>query len=125
MLQYKELSENYDYTAPDGSEIRLLPAMKDGSCAHCLLPAGKTSSAVKHKTVEEIWYVLSGEGEIWQKASEECTVELLPEICVTIPLGNHFQFRNTGNEPLCILIFTMPPWPVDKEEAIPVTGHWQ
>ncbi|MCG3156423.1 MAG: hypothetical protein DKINENOH_03047 [bacterium] len=29
-----------------------------------------------------------------------------------IPLRTVFQFRNTGDGPQCILIVTMPPWPV-------------
>ena len=125
MLQYKKLSANYDYLAPDTSEIRLLPATSQGGCAHCLLPPGKASHAVKHKTVEEIWYVISGTGEMWQKSDEqECINKLDAGTSITIPTGNHFQFRNTGIEPLCILIVTMPPWP-GKEEAIPVDGYWK
>jgi len=30
-FETKELTEDYDYLAPDGSEIRLLPAMKRGA----------------------------------------------------------------------------------------------
>ncbi len=33
------------------------------------------------------------------------------------------QFRNTGDEDLCFVIVTMPPWP-GAEEARRVTDHW-
>jgi len=96
--------------------------MTGGGLAHCLLPPGKTSRAVRHKTVEEIWYVLEGEGEIW-RATE--TVEqidpLIKDCAVTIPASTRFQFRTTGHKPLKILIVTMPPWP-GAEEAEAVQG---
>jgi mannose-6-phosphate isomerase-like protein (cupin superfamily) len=64
-LQTDTLKENADYLAPDGSEIRLLPTMRGGGFCHCTLPAGKTSSPVTHRHVEEIWYVLRRAGEVW------------------------------------------------------------
>lgn len=61
----------------------------------------KNSRAVKHKTVEEIWYFLEGEGELWRKSSKtECVVKMEPNSALTIPVGCHFQFRNIGNVPL-------------------------
>jgi mannose-6-phosphate isomerase-like protein (cupin superfamily) len=114
-----------DYTAPDGSEIRLLPTMKGGGLCHCTLREGKTSSPVFHKTVEEIWCVLSGEGEMWRRRDDQEEIDRLrPGTALTIPAQTQFQFRNVGAEPLCILITTMPPWP-GPEEAVAVTGHWK
>ena len=115
MLKFniKPLPTHYDYLAPDQSEIRLLLNTKGGGLCHCTLPPGQTSTAVTHKTVDEIWYFLQGQGEVWRKQDdqEECvTVE--PGVCLTIPLGTHFQFRNTGEENLCFVIATMPPGPV-------------
>jgi len=111
------------YIAPDGSEIRLLPEMNGGGLAHCRLPLGRISKAVKHRTVEEIWFVLEGKGRIWLKQEGDGeVVELHWGISVTIPVGTKFQFRNDGDGPLNILIVTMPPWP--KPEAMPVEGVW-
>lgn len=125
LLETIPLPEKYNNLAPDSSEIRLLPRMQGGSLCHCTLPVGKTSSAVAHKTVEEIWYILEGEGEVWRKLGEQEEVTPVhPGISLTIPLGTHFQFRNTGSEPLCILITTMPPWPLVGEEAYSVPGKW-
>jgi mannose-6-phosphate isomerase-like protein (cupin superfamily) len=121
----KPLPNNYDYLAPDKSEIRLLPTIKDrGGLCHCTLPPGQISTAVTHKTVDEIWYFLQGQGEVWRKQGdrEEC-VAVTPGLCLTIPLGTHFQFRNTGNENLCFVITTMPPWP-GAAEAVEVEGKW-
>ncbi len=119
------LKTNYDYLAPDGSEIRLLAKINAGGFCHCTLPAGKTSAAVKHKTVEEIWYFLSGEGEMWQKeVNEGRPFRVMKGVSVNIPIGNSFQFRNIGAEPLCILIATLPNWP-GTDEAISVSGYWE
>ncbi len=119
------LGKNYDYLAPDGSEIRLLPDMNNGGMSHCTLPVGQTSDAVKHQTVEEIWYILSGRGEIWRKNDVEEQIQpLKSDVTVTIPVGTAFQFRNKGNDPLSIIIATMPPWP-GSQEAVKVEGFWK
>lgn len=123
-LQKVELKEEADYLAPDGSEIRLLPTMKGGGLCHCTLPPGKTSSPVAHHHIEEIWYVLEGEGEVWRKVSEtEEMVTVSAGTALTIPPHTAFQFRNTGSSPLRILIVTMPPWP-GADEAEQVEGVW-
>lgn len=125
----EKLQKNYDYIAPDGSEIRLLSKVNTGGFCHCTLPSGKVSIAVKHKTVEEIWYFLSGKGEMWLKeVNQGKPFKVESGYSVNIPLGNSFQFRNTGKEPLCILITTIPNWPGEEEgkmEAIPVEGFWK
>jgi mannose-6-phosphate isomerase-like protein (cupin superfamily) len=93
--------------------------------AHFELPPGQTSSAVTHRTVEEIWFVLSGHGEMWrQQEGQEEIVTLESGVCLTIPLGMHFQFRSFGDEALTALGVTMPPWP-GAGEAIVVQGKWE
>jgi len=121
----KQLAEHYDYLAPDGSEIRVLLGLSGGGLAHCTLPAGGVSRAVVHQTVEEIWYCLTGAGEVWREQGSHATVvSFRPGTCLTIPLGTRFQFRTVGPEPLSFLIATMPPWP-GEHEAQPVPGHWK
>jgi mannose-6-phosphate isomerase-like protein (cupin superfamily) len=113
-----------DAVAPDGSDVRLLPALKAGSLAHFELAAGMTSKAIGHRTVEEIWFVLSGRGEMWRRqGSREEIVPLDAGTSLTIPLGTHFQFRSLGPEPLQAIGITMPPWPGD-DEAYAVPGPW-
>ena len=110
--------------APDGSEIRELVAGGRASMVHCTLPAGGVSLAVRHRTVEELWFVMGGQGEVWRKLEgEEAVVAVGPGSALDIPLGARFQFRNTGDEPLVILIATMPPWP-GADEAPKVADHW-
>ncbi|HEY94759.1 MAG TPA: cupin domain-containing protein [Dehalococcoidia bacterium] len=119
-----KLPINADTIAPDGSEIRLLPEMSRGGICHCTLSPGKTSIAIKHKTIEEIWYCLEGEGEVWRKMDDnEQVIKVNLGISLTIPTGTHFQFRNTGTQPLCFIITTMPPWP-GPSEAVKVKGRW-
>jgi mannose-6-phosphate isomerase-like protein (cupin superfamily) len=113
-----------DVIAPDGSNVRILLRSAVGSMAHFELPPGRTSRAVVHRTVEEIWYVLSGYGEMWRmQGGQEETVVLDPGTCLTLPLGTHFQFRALGDAPLCAVAVTMPPWPGD-DEALVVAGKW-
>ena len=92
--------------------------------AHFELAPGKTSKAVTHRTVEEIWFVLTGRGEMWRRQGEQQEiVDVCPGVCLTIPLGTHFQFRSFGDEPLSALGVTLPPWP-GEGEAIAVDGEW-
>ena len=116
--------ERLDVLAPDGSEIRLLANTERGSSTHCTLPVNGTSMAGIHRTVEEIWYCLQGQGQIWRKRDDqEGEVTLSPGVSVSIPQHTQFQFRNTGIEPLIIIITTMPPWP-GAEEWVRVEEHW-
>ena len=124
ILQTVVLKSEADYLAPDGSEIRLLPTMKGGGLCHCTLPAGKTSSAVVHLQVEEIWYVLEGQGEVWRRNSGvEEIIRVSAGVSLTIPPRTAFQFRNTGVCALNILIVTMPLWP-GPQEAEKAVGPW-
>jgi mannose-6-phosphate isomerase-like protein (cupin superfamily) len=119
-----ELRDGYDYLAPDRSEIRLLLGFARGGLAHCTLPAGATSSPVAHKSVDEVWYFLVGVGQVWRKRGDvEEVTDVAAGRCLTIPRRTTFQFRNIGEQPLQILISTMPSWP-GPEEAEHVEGHW-
>jgi mannose-6-phosphate isomerase-like protein (cupin superfamily) len=121
----KSLPVRPDDMAPDGSEVRLLLGLDGGGMAHFRLGPGRVSKAVTHRTVEEIWYVLTGRGQMWRKHGDAAeTVDLLPGTCIAIPLGTHFQFRCEGKEPLSAVAVTMPPWP-GKNEAIVVPGPWE
>ena len=92
---------------------------------HCTLSKGKTGSVVRHRTVDEIWYILEGEGEVWRKYEEqEEVIKAETGVCLTIPQGTKFQFRNIGDEPLRFIIVTMPPWPGD-DEAVEVNNFWK
>jgi mannose-6-phosphate isomerase-like protein (cupin superfamily) len=111
--------------APDGSNVRVLLGSPAGLMAHFELAAGETALEVTHRTVEEVWYVLAGAGEMWRKQGErEEVVALRPGTCVTIPLGTHFQFRASSKQAISAVAITMPPWP-GEGEAVLVAGPWQ
>jgi mannose-6-phosphate isomerase-like protein (cupin superfamily) len=123
-FETKPLGAAPDTTAPDGSAVRLLLSLAGGSMAHFELPAGAVSAAVRHRTVEEIWFVLAGRGSIWRRQDGIERIETLePAISVTIPLGTAFQFRADAGAPLSFVAITMPPWP-GVDEALPASGPW-
>jgi len=111
--------------APDGSTVRVLLGLAGGTMAHFELRAGEVSRAVAHRTVEEIWLVLSGRGELWRKqGAREEFVALDTGVCISLPRGTHFQFRASATEALMIVASTIPRRPGDSE-AEPVSGPWQ
>jgi mannose-6-phosphate isomerase-like protein (cupin superfamily) len=119
-----------DVVAPDGSDVRILLRLAGGSMAHFELAGGRTSRAVVHRSVDEIWYVLSGRGEMWRSQADrrggeggEEIVALEPGTCLSIPVGTSFQFRSLGDGPLAAVAVTMPPWP-GEDEACEVSGAW-
>jgi mannose-6-phosphate isomerase-like protein (cupin superfamily) len=115
----------HDVMAPDGSEVRVLLSLAGGSMAHFLLQPAQTARAVRHRTVEEIWYILTGTGEMWRSDGCDETVSTLAQgVCLTIPVGVCFQFRCLGAEPLAAVAISMPPWPGDAEAEV-VAGKWE
>ena len=104
-----QLPDEPDAVAPDGSDVRVLL---------------QVARAVAHRSVEEIWYILNGNGQMWRRQAErEETVPLCSGTCVSIPVGTHFQFRADSSGPLAAVGLTMPPWP-GEDEAYEVPGAW-
>ncbi len=125
------LPEKRDTEAPDGCDVRLLLDLPPSEhhagagLAHFELAAGATSRAVSHRTVEELWYFVAGEGEMWRKqGSREEVVTVSPGTALSIPQGTHFQFRSLGTEPLAAVGTTLPRWP-GEGEALFVEGPWR
>jgi mannose-6-phosphate isomerase-like protein (cupin superfamily) len=112
-----------DAIAPDGSAIYFrVGDAKRASLVEVILQPGRTSRAVRHRTVEEIWYFLAGTGDVWLHSPDgavDSIRDVEPGTTVTIPTDWAFQFRANGSEPLRFLCFTSPPWPGD-DEAVPV-----
>jgi mannose-6-phosphate isomerase-like protein (cupin superfamily) len=124
-FETKRVAVEPDAIAPDGSEVRVLCQAPRGGLAIFSLTPRAVAKPVAHRTVEEVWYILSGSGRMWRKLGEqEEIVELGPGISLTIPTGTHFQFRCDGDERLDVIGATMPPWP-GESEAYFVKGAWQ
>ena len=98
-LATKALGAEPDATAPDGTAVRLLLALAGGSLAHFELPAGAVSHAVTHRTVEEIWYVVSGRGALWRRAGGRRASGAGARRRVTIPLGTRVPVPRRGRRP--------------------------
>jgi mannose-6-phosphate isomerase-like protein (cupin superfamily) len=124
MFETKRAGGAPDAIAPDGSEVRLLCGLPCGGLASFTLRPQMVAKAVAHRTVEEIWYFVAGQGHMWRRLgdAEEIT-EVGPGVSISIPTGTHFQFRCDGPEPLVAIGVTMPPWP-GPDEAYPVDGIW-
>ena len=90
--------------APDGSDVRVLLGLPAGGMAH---------------------FVLAGSGQMWRRQGErEEVVALEPGVCLSIPLGTHFQFRASATQSVSAVAITMPPWP-GADEAVRVAGPWR
>jgi mannose-6-phosphate isomerase-like protein (cupin superfamily) len=123
-LATQALATATEVSAPDGSTVRILAASARGSMAHFALPAYGVSRAVAHRTVEELWFVVSGHGRMWRRdANREEIVVLEAGMSLAIPCGTSFQFRSDSAEPLRAIGVTMPPWP-GGDEAYAAEGPW-
>jgi mannose-6-phosphate isomerase-like protein (cupin superfamily) len=121
-----------DERAPDGAEIRRLAGLAQGAVrstvCEVLLPAGQVSRPLRHRTVEEVWYVLEGRGQVWRSppaphpegtvliaqappAVQAAPIEVGPGDTLVIPTGWAFQFAAGAIGPLRFLCHTTPPWP--------------
>jgi mannose-6-phosphate isomerase-like protein (cupin superfamily) len=120
----RRISAVPDVIAPDGAEVRVLCATARGSMAVFTLAPGAVAKAVAHRTVEEIWYFIRGQGRMWRRSGDrEDITELAAGVSLSIPVGTHFQFRSDGAEPLEAVAVTLPPWPGEGEATI-VEGKW-
>ena len=117
-----------DAIAPDGSEIRLLLDQRhhaqQASMVEVVLSAGQVSRPVRHRQVEEVWYVLEGRGQVWRCPPDADPSSMVAATvgsgdALVIPTGWSFQFSAAPDTALRFLCITIPPWPGD-DEAVPV-----
>jgi mannose-6-phosphate isomerase-like protein (cupin superfamily) len=110
--------------APDGSAIRILIDNRHGasraSLCEAALDPNAISRAVRHQTVEEIWYVIEGGGEVWRRPPGSANAEpatVTSGDALVIPTGCELQFR-AGSQGLRFLCYTSPPWPGAHEAVL-------
>ena len=56
--------------SPLGSHIRFLMDGPHGNLIHTTVPPGMVGRACRFRTIDEYWFVLSGEGEVWRRAPD-------------------------------------------------------
>jgi mannose-6-phosphate isomerase-like protein (cupin superfamily) len=118
-----------DYISPDGAEIRLIlrpevEGVRHHSVCEAVFQPGQVSRAVRHRNVEESWYLLEGEADVWRRppdGSPATVTSLAPGDALNIPPGYAFQLRVVGARRLRMLCSTAPPWP-GPDEAIATEG---
>ena len=121
------VSADYDVLAPDGSEIRLLHSLEGASVVHCALPVGAVSIPVRHRTVEEVWFFLAGQGQVWRKQGErEEVLDVKPGRQLDDSAGHavsvsHYRQRSAGIPDHA----TTPPWPGEDEAVVAREGRWE
>ena len=121
----RALPAEHDVIAPDGSHVRVLVALDSAAMAHFELAPGEVSIAVWHRTIDELWYFVSGQGEMWRADDHaERVIDVDAGVAVSIPQGTRFQFRSTGSEPLAAVAVNIPPWP-GNDEAVRTEGPWR
>ncbi len=98
------------FTTKDGSEIRELLAhrnscIRNQTLAEARLPVGGGTAPHRHVRTEEIYYILSGEGEM--RIGDE-TQAVSPGDAIAIPSGKVHEITNTGDEVLSFLCCCAP-----------------
>ena len=107
---------------------------------HLQSPPGAVSRPVRHRTVEEVWYIIAGRGRVWRCPPGTPSAGVAPVAvsagdAIVIPTGWAFQFAADGNDAgdgaaddaaaggLRFICVTMPPWPgMDEAEILPLTS---
>lgn len=119
----RKLHDCEEFTAGDGTLLRELlhpdkqPIALRYSLAHAIVPGGQTSTP-HSLTTSEVYYILSGEGEM-HIDQEAQRVE--PGDAVYIPPNARQYIRNTGTEPLVFICMVDPAW--RQEDETVYTGN--
>jgi mannose-6-phosphate isomerase-like protein (cupin superfamily) len=97
---------------PHGSEIRPLIDRTTSDIERCslaeeVLPVGAAVGRHHHLETEEVYYILKGTGRM----SVGCDVrEVSPGDAIFIPRGHAHTLKNTGSEPMTILLVCGPAY---------------
>ena len=124
------LSGDFDWggrtEVPQTPPIDPIGSLQQGGLANWRLEAGTCSMAVRHQAVSQLWYVISGHGELWRANGDgDQSVTLLwPGVGFDIPAGTDFQVRASGQEALRVVLLSMPR---HTQAAGPehTTGPWE
>lgn len=100
------------FTTKDGSEIRELLAhrnscIRNQSLAEARLPPGASTTPHYHPQAEEIYYILSGQGEMRIDREHHAVG---PGDAIAIEPGRIHQITNTGDQTLVFLCCCAPAY---------------
>lgn len=127
-FETKRLAPRIDATAPDGSEVRVLLRNSGNSVAHFSFQPGQISRPVRHRSIDEIWFFLTGSGELWRSNDDQQQIiKISADLSISIPAGTAFQIRVDSECALTAIGTSTPPWPGENsehDEAEAVTGVW-
>ncbi|HLG14683.1 MAG TPA: cupin domain-containing protein [Blastocatellia bacterium] len=95
---------------PHGSEIRPLIDRTTSNITQCslaeeMLPPGRAVTPHSHGSIEEIYYILGGAGEMTVGGERRAVG---PGDAVFIPRGHAHTLMNTGSEPIRLLLVCGP-----------------
>ena len=104
------LAYHPDYISPSGAaEIRLLIQQEHGEITHALVPPSSTSEVSVLRGRTEFYFTAKGVGRLRCADGErEEEIELSPGTAVQLPAGVHFQYDNSGEDPVEILLAVVP-----------------
>jgi mannose-6-phosphate isomerase-like protein (cupin superfamily) len=100
------------YVTRDGSTVREVAGPAPGNAGHqslaeATVPPGEETIEHYHRSSEEIYRFIQGEGRM-RLGSEEATVSAGD--AVVIPPGAPHKLWNTGERPLVLLCCSAPPY---------------
>lgn len=102
-----------------GSEIRPLIDRTTSEITQCslaeeTLPPGCAVTPHRHRQIEEIYYIVSGRGLMTVGAE---TREVGAGDAVYIPRGNRHTLKNTGADPIKVILICGPAFSYEDEIA--------
>jgi len=111
-MEIVQRDDSRPFATKDGSIIRSIldrtnSTVMHQSLAEATLPRGAATTPHRHPRAEEIYYILSGNGEI---VIEGRSAAVGPNTGILIPPGACHQIRNTGQVDLVFLCCCAPPY---------------
>ena len=119
------ISADPDAVSPGGgAEIRHIVSSPLGDLTHAVCPSGHVAPTHHLPELDEEYYVLAGEGEIWRATDErEAVTALRPGRWVQMPAGVRFQYRANRGSSLVFLVVVLPGWAPELFHTVP-DGLW-
>lgn len=102
-----------------GSQLRPLMDRTTSSISQCslaeeILPPGCAVTPHHHREIEEIYYIVSGHGIM--TVGDECRAVEAGD-AVYVPRGHQHTLKNTGHQPITLLVACGPAFYYEDEIA--------